>query len=138
MARILVVDDNDDERRLYARMLYYNGFDVLEADDGVTGVEVAAEERPDLILMDYRLPRLDGLSAAMLLHAAPETAGIPVVCVSGDAVTESTVRAAGCEELIRKPTPIHELVSRIRSYVDSIDDQAPAEVAEQPCIELAD
>ena len=63
MARVLVVDDNAAERELYALMLYYNGFDVLKADDGVAGIEIAHQQRPDLILMDYRMPQMDGLTA---------------------------------------------------------------------------
>jgi len=123
MARVLVVDDNADDRELYALMLYYNGFDVLKADDPISGIELAHEQRPDLILMDYRMPQMDGLTAAMILNANPDTAEIPVVCVTGEDLTESSVRAAGCEELIRKPTPVHELIERVRSYVEPVDDQ---------------
>ena len=123
MARVLVVDDNEDDRELYALMLYYNGYEVLKAEDPITGLELAHDQRPDLILMDYRMPRMDGLTATMMLQAHPDTASIPVVCVSAEDLSESSVRAAGCEELIRKPTPVHELIERVRSYVDAVDDQ---------------
>ena len=127
MARVLVVDDNGDERRMYARMLYYNGFDVLEAEDPIEGLEIAQEQHPDLILMDYRMPRMDGLTAAEILRRSPETASIPVVCVTGQDLSESRIRNAGCRELIRKPAPIHELVKRVRTYVDEIEDQYTGE-----------
>ena len=127
MARVLVVDDNADERKLYARMLYYNGFDVIEAEDPIEGLEIAQDQQPDLILMDYWMPRMDGLTASQILQTAPETADIPIVCVTGHDIAEKRVLDAGCQEVIRKPTPIHELVKRVRTYVDGVDDQFTSE-----------
>lgn len=131
MARVLVVDDNDDERRLYAQMLYYNGFDVIQAENPVDGLELARHEQPDLILMDYRMPQMDGLTATEILRSKPDTALIPVVCLTGHEVTERQVRASGCQELIRKPARIHELVHRVRTYVDALEDQCPGACGEE-------
>ena len=119
MARVLLVEDNEQERRMIASLLYYNGFDVLEADDGISGMEIARDEQPDLIVMDYKLPRLDGLLAAEILRSTPETASIPILCITAYQVSAERVRASGCRELIRKPMPTHELVLTIRRHLES-------------------
>lgn len=123
MARVLVVDDNAEERRMYATMLYYNGFDVLEAEDAIAGLELARDEQPDLILMDYRLPRLDGLLAAEILQAIPETSAIPVLCLTGFNVDGDRARASGCRAVLAKPTRPHELINAVRRWLDDRPDQ---------------
>ena len=124
MARVLVVDDNEEERRLYARMLDFNGFDVLEAEDPIQGLEIAQYEQPDLILMDFRLPRLDGLVATKLLHSMPETAAIPVVCVTGLNVSPEQAKAAGCRELLAKPMGPQQLATTVRRWVNESADKS--------------
>jgi two-component system, cell cycle response regulator DivK len=118
MPRVLVVEDNHAERRMLADLLYYNGFDVIEADDAILGMELARYESPDVILMDVRLPTMNGLIATEILQAVPETASIPVVCVTGVNVSPETVRAAGCRALLRKPMPNQELIRTVRRCLE--------------------
>src|SRR5262245_30837985 len=96
MSSVLLIDDNDAERRMYSRLLYYNGFDVLEADDPIVGMEMARTQVPDVILMDYWMPRMNGLLAAEVLGVTPETIHIPIVCITGLDVTQQREPAAGC------------------------------------------
>jgi twitching motility two-component system response regulator PilH len=116
MSSVLLIDDNDAERTMYSRLLYYNGFDVLEADDPIIGLELARTQQPDVILMDYWLPRMNGLLATEVLAVTPETAHIPVVCVTALDVTKDRAQAAGCRELLFKPLRTHELVQVVRRY----------------------
>jgi CheY-like chemotaxis protein len=117
MSSILLIDDNDAERRMYSRLLYYNGFDVLEADDPIVGMEMARTQVPDVILMDYWMPRMNGLLAAEVLGVTPETRHIPIVCITGLDVTQQRALAAGCRELLFKPLRTHELVQAVRRYL---------------------
>ena len=122
MNSVLLIDDNDAERRMYARLLYYNGFDVLEADDPIVGMELARTQLPDLILMDYWLPRMNGLLAAEVLGVTPETMHIPVLCITALDLKPDRAQAAGCRELLYKPLRTHELVQAVRRYMPSGDE----------------
>ena len=127
MSSVLLIDDNDAERRMYSRLLYYNGFDVLEADDPIVGLELARTEVPDVILMDYWMPRMNGLLAAEVLGVTPETAHIPILCFTALDVTQQRALAAGCRELLFKPLRTHELVQAVRRYSprENKDDDQP-------------
>ncbi len=117
MSSVLLIDDNDAERRMYARLLYYNGFDVLEAEDPIVGLELARTQVPDVILMDYWMPRMNGLLACEVLSVTPETAHIPVLCVTALDIGKDRALAAGCRELLFKPLRTHELVQAVRRHV---------------------
>ena len=119
MNSVLLIDDNDAERRMYARLLYYNGFDVLEADDPIVGLEMARTQQPDVILMDYWMPRMNGLLAAEVLGVTPETMHIPVLCITALDLKADRAEAAGCRELLYKPLRTHELVQAVRRYMPS-------------------
>lgn len=80
--QVLVVDDMADQRAIFRAVLEHRGFQVLEADDGEAAVRSAEQDRPDLILMDVRLPWMDGWEITRRLKAVPRTAAIPVVAVS--------------------------------------------------------
>ena len=109
MARILVVDDNADERLIYSAVLHYHGHAVSEAGDAREGVEQARATIPDIILMDVHLPVMSGLLATEILRATPETAHIPILCLSGYDVTKAQTEAAGCNSFLRKPVSPSEL-----------------------------
>jgi two-component system, cell cycle response regulator DivK len=101
---ILLVEDNNDSRVIYATCLESSGYRVLEARRGEAGVELARDRLPDLILMDLHLPGLSGLDAARMLKADPSTAHIPIVAVTaGASELNEELRAAGCEALLAKP-----------------------------------
>jgi two-component system cell cycle response regulator DivK len=121
MARILYVEDNDDNIYMLQNRLARQGFDVLIARDGASGVDMARSERPDLILMDLGLPVLDGWEAARRLKADPATCRIPVIALSAHAMSGDRVQAleAGCDEYDVKPVEWPRLLTKIRALLPS-------------------
>ena len=121
MARILYVEDNDDNIYMLQNRLTRQGFDVLIARDGASGVDMARSERPDLILMDLGLPVLDGWEAARRLKADPATCRIPVIALSAHAMSGDRVQAleAGCDEYDVKPVEWRRLLTKIRALLPS-------------------
>ena len=121
MARILYVEDNDDNIYMLQNRLTRQGFDVLIARDGASGVDMARSERPDLVLMDLGLPVLDGWEAARRLKADPATCRIPVIALSAHAMSGDRVQAleAGCDEYDVKPVEWPRLLTKIRALLPS-------------------
>ena len=119
MPRILYVEDNDDNIYMLQSRLQRQGFEVLIARDGASGVEIARSERPDLILMDLGLPILDGWQAARLLKADSVTSGIPVIALSAHAMSGDRAQAldAGCDEYDVKPVEWSRLLTKIRALL---------------------
>jgi len=116
---ILIIDDNETSLTLMRDIVNRIGFSAIEAGDAETGVRLAREKSPDLILMDIRLPGMDGIDATKLLKAAPETARIPVLAVSASAFERDRRRAlaAGCAAYITKPFNFDEFVKTIVGYL---------------------
>ena len=116
---VLLVDDAEDNREVYAQFLHFAGFRVEFAVDGVEAIEKAASLRPDVIVMDLSLPRMDGWEATRRIKADPETRGIPVIALTGHAVSESKRKAqeVGCSGYLTKPCLPDVLVSEIRRLV---------------------
>ena len=104
--RILVVEDQEDNRQILWDLLTSADFEVIEAEDGETGLAAAAAHRPDLILMDIQLPGLDGYEATRRLKADAVLRVIPVIAVTSFALggDAQKARAAGCDAYIAKPT----------------------------------
>ena len=103
--RVLVVDDNEDSRLLYSAYLRHLDVEVTTAADGSEALRLAGERKPDLIVMDLTMPRMDGWTATRLLRANTELRGIPIVAVTGvrrDEAEEAT-RAAQFDRYILKP-----------------------------------
>ncbi len=117
MTKILYVDDDEDNVYMLNRRLKREGFDVIIAMDGKLGVEMTASDRPDLILMDLNLPRLDGWESIRRLKAAPETKTIPIIVLSVHAMARDRERAlaAGCVEYETKPVAFPRLLRKIRA-----------------------
>ena len=118
--RILYVEDNFQNKRLVRKILMARGFDVLEADDGLTGVEIATKELPDLILMDISLPGIDGVEATRRIKAYDDTSRIPVIALTANAMRGDRERfiAAGCNDYLPKPISTSDLVDMINRYLD--------------------
>lgn len=108
---VLIVEDNDDERRIFSAAFYFNGFEVLEAGTGIDAVNSARERRPDLIVCDIRLPDMNGFLAAELIRSNPGYEKIPVICVTGMDVPAYIANNKGCDLLLRKPVSPHELIN---------------------------
>ncbi len=115
MPRLLLIEDNDLNRDALGRLLARQGFKVLSARDGAEGVELALQERPDLILMDLGLPLIDGHEATRLLRATPATAGIPIIALTAHAMEtdRESALASGCDDFETKPVVVARLVGKI-------------------------
>jgi CheY-like chemotaxis protein len=102
---ILLVEDNDDNRRIYVAILAHAGYRVLEATDGEAGIAIAQRERPGLILMDVSIPKIDGWEATRRLKADPSTSSIPIIALTAHALASDREKAmeVGCDGYI--PTP---------------------------------
>jgi CheY-like chemotaxis protein len=117
MIRVLYIEDNDDNvYMLKMRLELTDEFEVLVAEDGEKGCEMAATERPDVILMDLELPGIDGWEATRRLKSKPETRDIPVIALSAHALAGSREKAlaAGCDEFDTKPVEFDRLLGTIR------------------------
>ena len=117
MPKVLLVDDNEDERRLYYELLYYNSFDVVVAKSGFEAIELAKSEKPDVILVDYMMPVMNGLGVAEALQKLPETQSIPIVCMTAYDLAADRAKAVGCVEVWRKPVPPGRLVLGLERIV---------------------
>ena len=120
--RILYVEDNEDNvYMLKTRLELTDEFEVLVAEDGEKGCEVAAAEQPDLILMDLEMPVVDGWEATRRLKGTPETRDIPVIGLSAHALAGEREKAlaAGCEEFDTKPVEFDQLLAKIRKLVSA-------------------
>ena len=117
--KILYVEDNDDNVEILRRRLGRLGFELLAAVDGVQGIRMALEERPDLILMDLSLPVLDGWEATRRLKAAPETRHIPIIALTSHAMVgeRENALAAGCNDFDTKPVEFARLLGKIRALL---------------------
>ncbi len=112
---ILVIEDYSDTRELLSDLLTRNGYNVVEAEDGLEGLLKAAWKYPDLILMDLSLPEMDGIAVARRIHETPGLSHTPIFVVSAYLTpeVETDVRAAGCVEMFGKPFDFDSLLEAI-------------------------
>jgi two-component system cell cycle response regulator DivK len=117
--RILVVEDQEDNRQILRDLLGSVGYEMTEAWDGVAGVAAAKELRPDLILMDIQLPLMDGYEATRQIKADPELKAIPVIVVTSYALSgdEGKAREAGCDAYVTKPYSPRQLLAKIKEFL---------------------
>ncbi len=118
--RILVVEDNDRNRKLVRAVLEHAGYDVVEATTGEEGVRLAAQVVPDLVLMDIQLPGIDGRDALRRLRRGASTRDIPVVAVTAFAMKgdEAKTLDAGFDGYIEKPISVRALPEQVRGYLE--------------------
>jgi CheY-like chemotaxis protein len=119
MPRILLVEDNEMNRDMLSRRLERKGFEVALAMDGQEGVELAASEAPDLVLMDMSLPVLDGWEATRRLKASSATRHIPVIALTAHAMSSDREKAmdAGCDDYDTKPIDLPRLLGKIEALL---------------------
>jgi two-component system, cell cycle response regulator DivK len=117
--RILVVEDQEDNRIILRRLLSNAGYDLIEAVNGEDGVALALSTRPDLILMDIQLPVMDGYEATRRIKSNAELKSIPVIAVTSYALSgdEAKARAAGCDAYVAKPFSPRQLLAKVREYL---------------------
>jgi CheY-like chemotaxis protein len=121
--KILLVEDNEDNRDMLTRLLQRRGFEVVSAVDGLQGIEMAGSEAPDTILMDMSLPELDGWEATRRLKRAPSTRSIPVIALTAHAMSGDRERAlaAGCDDYESKPIELPRLIAKINALATRDD-----------------
>jgi len=122
--KILLVDDSSTAR-LLARMVLQDstGYDVVTARDGLEGLEKAKTEKPDLILLDVMMPKMDGIETCKRLRDEPTTAGIPIIMVTtrGEEGIAEASYAYGCNEFVTKPVDPAELLAKVRNCLGEWD-----------------
>nr|WP_269750333.1 response regulator [Methylocystis silviterrae] len=117
----MLVEDNEMNRDMLSRRLRRNGYEVVIAIDGQQGVEMAAAESPDLILMDMSLPVIDGWEAARRVRENEATRKIPVIALTAHAMAGDREKAieAGCDDYDTKPVEITRLLGKITALIES-------------------
>jgi len=117
--KILVIEDNEDNRRIVRDLLTSAGYEVIEAVTGQEGVTAAETQGPELILMDIQLPDFDGYEATRRIKANPALSAIPIIAVTSYALSGDDVKAfeAGCDAYVTKPFSPRELLAKIREYL---------------------
>jgi len=118
--RVLVVEDHDDTRTMLKMILEIEKFCVLEAVDGQEAYDAAVRERPDLILMDWTLPGMDGLMATREIRKHSEIGKTPIIFLSGRAEPAGQTAAfeAGCDDFLVKPLELDQVVGAVRKWLD--------------------
>ena len=120
MFKILYVEDNEDNIYMLSRRLKRKNFDVIIATDGEEGVEKAKSDKPNLILMDLSLPKMDGWTATKIIKENDETKHIPIIALSAHAMEEHKASAieSGCDDYDTKPVDFKRLLSKIEIYIN--------------------
>ena len=121
MPKILIVEDNQENRDALSRRLERRGYSVIIATDGRAGVTMAQEEHPDLILMDLNLPDVDGWEATRMIKASAQTAAIPIIALTAHAIAGDEQRAlkAGCNDYHSKPVEFPRLLDQIEVLLNT-------------------
>jgi len=116
---ILVIEDQEDNRRILRDLLTNSDFEVIEAVTGTDGVCIAETHHPDLILMDIQLPGIDGYEATRRIKANPDLQKIPIIVVTSYALSGDDVKAfeAGCDAYVTKPFSPRNLLAKIREFL---------------------
>ena len=116
---VLLVEDNDDNRNVYSLLLRHVGYEVVEASDGQAAIESVLARRPDLILLDISIPKIDGWTVARMLKDAPATANIPLVAVTAHAFQKDRTIATeiGFAEYLSKPVEPRDVVKCVEQLI---------------------
>src|SRR6516225_3392686 len=117
--RILVVEDQEDDRQIIRDVLAGTDYEIAEAEDGEHALAAIAKQRPDLILMEIQLPIMDGYETMRRIRTDPALSPIPIIAVTAYAPSaeERNARAAGCDDFVPKPYSPHQLLAKIRNYL---------------------
>ena len=121
--RVLVIEDDELNRKLVKEILRMGNYRTIEAIDAETGIQMARQHKPDLILMDVHLPKMDGLSATRIIKGDKDLKQIPIVAVTALAMPEDLdkVLEAGCDDYVSKPFRFQNLLTTIDQLLDSSD-----------------
>ena len=118
--KILIVEDNDLNLKLFRDLLGANGYDTFETREGIEAIAMTRKIRPDLIIMDIQLPEISGLDVTRKIKADASIAGIPVIAVTAFAMKddEDKIMRAGCEAYLSKPIAIDDFLTTIRRFLE--------------------
>lgn len=116
---ILYIEDNLSNRELVKRVLQVEGYEVIEAEDGLSGLELAQQQTPDLILMDINLPQMDGYAVTAALREIASLDATPIVALTANVMRGDREKSlnAGCDGYIRKPIDIDDLPVQVAHYL---------------------
>lgn len=117
--KILIIEDNASNMKLVSSILKMSGYKVLKAGDAETGITIAKDKLPDLILMDIQLPGMDGLAASRLLKDDEATKHIPIIAMTAFAMKGDMekAKAAGCNDYISKPFNYQQFLETVKSFL---------------------
>ncbi len=117
--RILVVEDQEDNRQIIRDMLSTTDYEITEAENGEEALAAVTKQRPDLILMDIQMPILDGYEATRRIKADPGLRSIPIIAITSYALSgdEQKARAAGCDDYVPKPYSPRQLLAKIKEFL---------------------
>ena len=117
--RILVIEDQEDNRQIVRDLMTASGYELIEATTGEDGIAMAGREKPDLILMDIQLPGIDGYEVTRRIKANPQLNAIPIIAVTSYALSgdDKKAFAAGCDAYVTKPYSPRLLLAKIREYL---------------------
>ncbi len=116
--KILIVDDHTFVKAFYKMALKPYPFELIFAHDGLEAVEKARQDKPDLVLMDINLPRMDGVSAAKMIRSDPYVGKVPILAVSARSPGEYNAKEGGFTECLKKPITVEQLREAISKYID--------------------
>ena len=120
---ILYVEDNFENKLFVRRVIESMGHEMMEAENGFDSLTLAAEQKPDMILMDVNIPGMDGLETTTKFKADPELSDIPIIALTANAMKGDKERclAAGCDGYMQKPVGVSDLRREITHYAESLD-----------------
>ncbi|MCW5723868.1 MAG: response regulator [Maricaulaceae bacterium] len=118
--KVLIVEDNELNMKLFHDLLEAHGYETLQTRDGLKALDIAREHRPDLILMDIQLPEVSGLEVTKWIKDDEDLAAIPVVAVTAFAMKgdEERIRQGGCEAYLSKPITVSTFIETVRRFLD--------------------
>jgi two-component system cell cycle response regulator DivK len=117
--KILIVEDNELNMKLFDDLLGAHGYETIKTRDGLKVLEITREHRPDLIIMDIQLPEMSGLDVTKTIKSDPKLRAIPIIAVTAFAMKgdEEHIRAHGCEAYLSKPISIDKFLETVRTYI---------------------
>lgn len=118
--KILIIEDNDLNLKLFRDLLEANGYKTVETKEGLNALDLAKREMPDLILMDIQLPEISGLDVTRKIKAEPDVRDIPIIAVTAFAMKddEEKILRAGCEAYISKPISITNFLETVKQFLN--------------------
>ena len=121
--KILIIEDNPKNMKLTSSILAKTGYEVLEAVEAPSGIDLARTEKPDLVLMDIQLPGMDGMSATKILKQDPTTMAIPIIALTAFAMKgdREKIMAAGCDDYISKPIRYKDFLAKVEEWLNKVN-----------------